>query len=176
MPSLQNHLIGKVDLNFSAYPALGAERKHIANNQHPDHQHRVNRGPARVRVIRRQLLVHPTQIEQTVDLPHQMIGRNHLVEIKRIEKLSLIRLPAAPSCAAPADALSTNGITDRESSQREFCNTIPPKVDIVGSLRHVRFVRQVRKIELLLRPHRSNRENWIGSRGRTKEDTGAPVT
>ena len=31
-------------------------------------------------------------------------------------------------------------------------------------------------IELLLRPHRSNRENWIGSRGRTKEDTGAPVT
>src|SRR5436190_12094830 len=46
-----------------------------------------------MRVIWRQLLVHPAQIEQTVDLPHQMIGRNHLVEIKRIEKLSLSFFP-----------------------------------------------------------------------------------
>src|SRR6202521_5066524 len=85
--------VGQVDLDFSAQPALRAERKHIANDQHPDHQHRINRGPTRVRVIRCQLLVHPTQIEQTVDLPHQMIGRNHLVEIKRIEKLSLSIFP-----------------------------------------------------------------------------------
>jgi hypothetical protein len=46
-----------------------------------------------VRVIRRRLLVHPTQIEQTVDLPHQVIGRNYFVELKRIEKLSLSFLP-----------------------------------------------------------------------------------
>jgi hypothetical protein len=46
-------------------------------------------------------------------------------------KTVLARLPADPSCAAPADVLSTNGITDRESSQREFCNTIPPATDIV---------------------------------------------
>src|ERR1700756_889428 len=32
-------------------------------------------------------------------------------------KTVLALLPAAPSCAAPADASSTNGITDRESSQ-----------------------------------------------------------
>src|ERR1700747_2197625 len=85
--------VGQVDLDFSAQPAIRAERKHVANDQHPDHQHRVNRGPTRVRVIRRQLLVHPTQIEQTVDLPHQMIGRNHFVELKRIEKLSLSFFP-----------------------------------------------------------------------------------
>ena len=46
-----------------------------------------------MRVIWRQLLVHPAQIEQTVDLPHQMIGWDHLVEIKRIEKLSLSIFP-----------------------------------------------------------------------------------
>src|SRR6202789_3338371 len=85
--------VGQVDLDFSAQPALRAERKHIANDQHPDHQHRINRGPTRVRVIRRQFFVHPTQIEKTVDLPHQMIGRNHLVEIKQIEKLSLSFFP-----------------------------------------------------------------------------------
>src|ERR1700742_188307 len=81
--------VGQVDLDFGAQPALRAERKHVTNDQHPDHQYRINRGPTRVRVIRRQLLVHPTQIEKTVDLPHQMIGRNHLVEIKRKENLSL---------------------------------------------------------------------------------------
>ena len=91
--------VGQVDLDFSAQPALRAERKHVANDQHPDHQYRINRGPTRVRVIRRQLLVHPTQIEKTVDLPHQMIGRNYLVEIKRIEKLSLSFFP--PSHHAP---------------------------------------------------------------------------
>src|ERR1700728_4413892 len=40
--------VGQVDLDFSAQPALRAERKHIANDQHPDHQHRINRGPTRV--------------------------------------------------------------------------------------------------------------------------------
>ena len=122
---------------------FGTERKHVANHQHPDHQHRVNRGPTRVRVIRRQLLVHPTQIEQTVDLPLQMIGRNHLVEIKRIEKLSLFLLPAAPSCAAPADAVSTNGIMVRDSHQREFCNTIWSRADMPESCRNVGRLRLV---------------------------------
>jgi len=74
--------------------------------------------------------VHPGQIEQTVDLPHQMIRRNHLVEIKRIEKLSLSIFLPTHHAPAPADALSTNGITVRESSQREFCNTIAGKADI----------------------------------------------
>src|SRR6185312_9097578 len=64
--------IGKVNLNLSANPSLGADRKHIADQQHPDHQHRINRRPTSVRVIRRELLVHPTQIEQPVDLPDQM--------------------------------------------------------------------------------------------------------
>jgi hypothetical protein len=38
--------IGKVYLNLSAKPSLGADRKYLADKQHPDHQHRVNRGPA----------------------------------------------------------------------------------------------------------------------------------
>ena len=52
---------------------------------------------------------------------------------------------------------------------------LPPTPDI--SLHRSEMTRCAKSgIELLLRPHRSNRENWIGSRGRTKEDTGAPVT
>src|SRR6478752_4339181 len=44
-------------------------------------------------------------------------------------KTVLARLPDDPSCAAPADDLS-KGITDRESSQREFCNTIRGKAEV----------------------------------------------
>src|SRR6187551_1838518 len=51
-----------------------------------------------------------------------------------------VLLPAAPSCAAPADAVSTNGIMVRDSHQREFCNTIPSKADIGRIFPEVRFV------------------------------------
>ena len=54
-----------------------------------------------MRVIWRQLPVHPAQIEQTVDLPHQMIGRNRLVQIKRIEKLSLSIFPSTHHAPLP---------------------------------------------------------------------------
>src|SRR3984885_10801524 len=47
-------------------------------------------------------------------------------------KTVLVLLPAAPSCAAPADAVSTNGIMVRDSHQRKFCNTILPIADIVS--------------------------------------------
>lgn len=75
-----------------------------------------------MRVKRPQLVMYPAQIKQAIDLPDQMIGWNDLVEIKRIEKLSLSILPPPHHALLPADALSTNGITDLESSQREFCN------------------------------------------------------
>jgi hypothetical protein len=43
--------------------------------------------------------VDPTQIEQTVDLPHQIIRWDHPIEVKRIEKLSLPIFP--PTHHAP---------------------------------------------------------------------------
>jgi hypothetical protein len=45
--------------------------------------------------------MHPVQIEQTVDLPHQMIGWDHLVEMKRIEKLSLLAFPTTHHAPLP---------------------------------------------------------------------------
>jgi hypothetical protein len=47
-----------------------------------------------MRVIRRELLVHPTQVQNDVDLPNQMIGRHHPVQIKRIKKLTLSAFPS----------------------------------------------------------------------------------
>ena len=77
--------IRKVHLHLGAEPALRAEREHVADNQHPDHQLRIDRGPAGVGVIRLQLLVHPAEVENAVDPAHQMISRNHIVEMKLVE-------------------------------------------------------------------------------------------
>ena len=84
--------VGQVDLDFGAEPPLGTKRKYIADDQHPDHEHRINRRPASVRVEWRQFFVYPTQVQQAVDLPYQVIRRNHPVEIKRVKELALIAL------------------------------------------------------------------------------------
>ena len=65
-------------LHLSAQRPLRADRKHVAQYQHPDHQRRIDRRPTGARVVGRKLLVHPTKIENTVDLPDQMICRHHL--------------------------------------------------------------------------------------------------
>jgi hypothetical protein len=84
--------VGQVDLNLSAEPPLGTKRKYLAQDQHPDHEHRINRRPASVRVEWSELVVHPTQVQQTVDLPYQVIRRHHLVEIKGVKELALTAL------------------------------------------------------------------------------------
>src|SRR3954467_2389430 len=86
--------IGQVHLHLTAQCPLRADREYVADDQHPDHENRINRRTAGVRVIRIEFLVHPTQIEHGVDLPDQMIGGHDLVELKGVEKLALSLLSA----------------------------------------------------------------------------------
>src|ERR1700739_3883285 len=95
--------ICQIDLHLGAQSPLRADRKHIANYQHPDHQHRVDRRPTRVRVVSRKLLVHPIKIENAVDLPNQMIGRHRLVEIERVEELTCSALSPPHHRPLPAN-------------------------------------------------------------------------
>jgi hypothetical protein len=62
--------VAQIDLDFAAQPALRVERSQQSASG--------SSAPGQSR----ELLESPTQIEQTVNLPHQMIGRNYLVEIK----------------------------------------------------------------------------------------------
>ena len=114
--------IGQVDLYLRAQPPLRADRKHVAYNQHPDHQHRIDRRPARVRVVRRKLLVHPIKIENAVDLPDQMIRRHYLVEIERVEEFSLSAFSPPHHRPLPRIIVLFDGITVQRLSQPEFCN------------------------------------------------------
>src|SRR5262245_5871958 len=98
--------IGQIDLHLRAKLPLRPNCKHIADEQHPDHQHRINRGPTSVRVIRCELPVHPAQVENAIDLADQMIRWHHLVEIKRIKELTLPVLPSTHHKPLPQMSVS----------------------------------------------------------------------
>ena len=56
-----------------------------------------------MRVVGRKLLVHPIKIEHAVDLPDQMTRRHHLVEIERVEELTLSALSPPHHRPLPAN-------------------------------------------------------------------------
>ena len=86
--------IGQIKLNLAAQRALRADGKHVADDEHLDHQHRINRWPSGMRIVRRQLGPNPRQIKNTRNGTHQVIVRHDRFEIERIEQMPLI--PAAP--------------------------------------------------------------------------------
>src|SRR5271168_192306 len=122
--------VGQIDLHLGAQPPLRADRKRVAHNQHPDHQHRIDRRPTCVRIVRRKLPVHPIKIENAVDLSHQMIRRHNLVEIERVEELTLSALSPSHHRPLPANHVSIHGITAPTQSQPKFCNTFSGKADM----------------------------------------------
>jgi hypothetical protein len=77
--------IGKVHLNFTADQPLRTDRKDISHDQHPDHQFRIDRWTTHERIVRCKFLAKPGQIESRIDLPHQMIFRNRVAQVKLVE-------------------------------------------------------------------------------------------
>src|SRR5262249_34276825 len=94
--------------------------KHIAQYQHPDHQHRIDRGTTCMRVVGRKLLVHPTQVENAVELSNQMIWRHHLVQIKRIKELGLAYSPPTHHEPLPSESLQTTESWLRDRLNESF--------------------------------------------------------
>src|SRR5262249_6033853 len=74
--------IGKVHSHITAQRPLRSDRKHVADDEHPDHQHWIDRWPTEPRIIRCQLGMHPTQIKNRSDLADRMIVRYRLIETK----------------------------------------------------------------------------------------------
>ena len=77
--------VGEVHLHLAAQGPLRADREYVTGDEHPDHEHRINRRTAGVGIVRRQCGVNPRQVENGRYLAHQMIGWHRCVEIKRIK-------------------------------------------------------------------------------------------
>ena len=51
--------VGEVHLHLATQQPLGAKAENIADDQHPHHQHRVDRRPAECRIVRRKFALDP---------------------------------------------------------------------------------------------------------------------
>ena len=85
--------IRQIEMDLLAQPPLGADAEAIADDQHPDHQLRIDRGPAHRAVESGQFPPHFSQIDKPVDRPQQMVTWNVPFERELIEQRSLFDLP-----------------------------------------------------------------------------------
>ena len=51
--------IGEVHLHLAAQQPLGTQAKDLTDDQHPDHKHRINRGPAERWIMWREFRADP---------------------------------------------------------------------------------------------------------------------
>ena len=69
--------IGKVQNRTSfAQPTLGTDAEAVTDDQHPDHQFRIDRGPPDLAVEGLQMRAEARQINEAINRPKQVIGRD----------------------------------------------------------------------------------------------------
>ena len=98
----------------------------VANEQHPDHQLRIDRRPTRRAVERRQSAADVAKIDEPVDRPQQMIRRHVPFERELVEQRALRHLPRSHHRLRPP-SLREDEISDQARRQAEFFNTIGAK-------------------------------------------------
>src|SRR5262249_21914909 len=116
--------IGQIDLDLAANLALRPNSEDVADDQHPDHQHRVNRGPAGRGVVRRKLRMDPGQVEDGADLANQMIVRHHLIETDLVKQLPLVSIEPPHHRPSPSRIARGKRNHPRRRPSTDFCNKI----------------------------------------------------
>jgi hypothetical protein len=87
--------IGQVQVNLFAQLTLRANAQAVTDQQHADHQLRIDRGSAGVAVVRRQVFAQIGEVEETIDGSQQVILGDEIFEVKRVEQLVLRFVVAA---------------------------------------------------------------------------------
>src|SRR2546423_1986857 len=116
--------IREVHLNFATDQPLRADRKDISHDQHPDHQFRIDRRPTRGRIMRCKFAAQPRKIESSIDLPHQMIFGDCVIELKLVEKLRLFALQPTHHGLPPPRFASARWNHGSPQASTDFCNKI----------------------------------------------------
>src|ERR1700685_3589405 len=130
--------IGKVQLHFTTEQSLRTDRKDISNNQHPDHQFRIDRRAAHQRIMRCKLTAKPGQIESRIDPPHQVIFGHRVVKTKLVEQLTLVTLQTAHHGSTSPRFASTQWNHGSPPVSTDFCNKIVRIADSTRTSGHVR--------------------------------------
>jgi hypothetical protein len=94
--------ICQVEVHLVAQPTLRADAHAVADDQHPDHQLRINRGPTHIAVEWAELRSDVAKINEPVDRPQQVIRRRMPLKAEPVEQLRLITWPSPIIGPAPA--------------------------------------------------------------------------
>src|SRR3546814_14650756 len=76
-------------MDLFAETALGSYAVAVSDDQHPDHQLRINRGPPGVAVVIGQLRAQIAQVETLINAPKKVMVGNVGVEIECVKKPNL---------------------------------------------------------------------------------------
>ena len=93
--------IGEVQMHLLAQPPLRADAEAVADDQHPDHQLRIDRGPPDLAVEGPQMRPQAGQVDEAVDRAQQVIGRNVALDAELVEQRLLHHRPLAHHRHAP---------------------------------------------------------------------------
>ena len=111
--------VRQVEIDLLAQPPLGADAASVADDQHADHQFRIDRGATDRAVKRRQSLPQTAKVEKTVDLSQHVIGRKPIFEAKHVKKRRLT-VALLPHHATAPDPPQQNRITGDSGLQPTF--------------------------------------------------------
>src|SRR6516164_4522956 len=85
-----------------------------------------------MRVVGCKLLVHPSQVENAVDLSNQMIWRYYLIQIKRIKELGLAYSPPTHHEPLPRESLQATESWLSDRLNECFATHSPQKQTLGG--------------------------------------------
>jgi hypothetical protein len=85
--------VGQIEVDFVTEAPFRSDTEAIADQKHPDHQLRIDRGPPDVAVERRQLPPQVLKVDEPIDRPQEMVGWDVPFKRELIEQRSLLDLP-----------------------------------------------------------------------------------
>jgi hypothetical protein len=111
-------------MDLLAQPTLRTNAEAVADDEHPDHQLWINRGPPHLAIVGSQMRPNLGQVDEPVDLSQQMIIGNAPLQTEAVKQ----RLPLTRRSPI-IDRISRtqqNGISHPRLNQAEFFKAIRP--------------------------------------------------
>ena len=121
-PQSTKPAIGQIEMDLLAQPTLRTNAQAIADDEHPDHQLRINRGPPHVAIIGPQMCPNLGQVDEPIDLAKQVTVRDMPLKAEAVEQ-RLLHHPPFPHHRR-ISSHQQKRISDRRLNQAEFFNAI----------------------------------------------------
>jgi hypothetical protein len=128
--------IGQIQMHLVAQPPLRPDAHAIADDEHPDHQLRIDRGATRLAVEGLQFLADARQVHEPVDRAQQMVRRHVPLQAEAVEQRLLRYRPLAHHRPVSAYLPKIESNHQRDC-KRAFFNTIDGKRTFADWLLHV---------------------------------------